>query len=76
MKKLKFVLYASCLLMSFSCQKPKDWECSCDCTPIGGSTSTKTTAITNAKQSEANSRCSEYGKAQVGGNGTWKCTIK
>jgi hypothetical protein len=67
-------LVATCAFTS--CQKPKDWTCTCECKPIGGSSFTATGTIKNSTQSEANSKCTDYGQAQVNGNGTWKCTVK
>lgn len=75
MKNLNLFIAVACLMVFASCQKPKDWTCTCDCKPTGGSSKTETTTIKNSKQSAANTACADYGKAKVGGNGTWNCKI-
>ncbi|MES2681336.1 MAG: hypothetical protein V4635_15685 [Bacteroidota bacterium] len=73
MKNSKLLFFAICLLALASCQKPKDWTCTCEVKPSGGTTRTETATIKNKKSSEASTICGDYGKAQVNGNGTWNC---
>jgi len=76
MKKVSIIILGLVACIGTSCEKTKDWTCTCECKPIGGSAFTATGSIPNSKQSDANTKCSDYGKAQVNGNGTWKCSIK
>ncbi|MBL7931227.1 MAG: hypothetical protein JNL60_04980 [Bacteroidia bacterium] len=68
-------LYLPAIVCLFiSCQKPKNWECSCDVTTSSGS-ATKTKEITNTKKRDANEECADYGKRLIGGNGKYVCKI-
>lgn len=76
--KLKTTIFTLLTIVAVSCKKqtPRDWECTCDCKPIGGNSFTANTTIINQTQSDANETCTEFWKAKMQGNGTWKCTIK
>lgn len=73
---LNVLFILAIVFVNYSCQKPQDWECTCECKPTGGSSFTKSTPIENMKKSEAMSTCTDFGKAMVNGNGSWKCEIK
>ena len=72
MKKAIFVTAA--IVSLSSCAKKKDWNCSCDVTGLNNN-GTFTKTIMQKKQNEANTECTDYGKALMGGNGTYKCKI-
>ncbi len=54
--------------------KKKDWNCSCDVTGLNNN-GTFTKTIKQKTQTNANTECTDYGKALIGGNGTYKCKI-
>lgn len=72
MKKLAFIIVA--IVSLSSCMKKKDWNCSCDVTGLSNN-GTFTKTIQQQTQSNANTECTNYGKALMGGNGTYKCKI-
>ncbi len=72
MKKLAFIILATISLSS--CMKKKDWNCSCEVTGLSNN-GTFTKTIQQQTQSNANTECTNYGKALMGGNGTYKCKI-
>ncbi|MBP7808925.1 MAG: hypothetical protein KA163_06515 [Bacteroidia bacterium] len=72
MKKLAFIIVA--IVSLSSCMKKKDWNCSCDVTGLSNN-GTFTKTIQQETQSNANTECTNYGKALMGGNGTYKCKI-
>lgn len=68
-------LYLAVLVCLFiSCQKPKDWDCTCDVDTNAGS-ATKTITISNTKKRQANEKCADYGKKLINGNGRYVCRI-
>lgn len=62
------------VLFLSACMKKKDWDCSCDVTGLSNNGNFHKD-ITQKTQSQANTECSDYGKALMGGNGTYKCKI-
>lgn len=61
------------VVITSSCQKPKNWDCTCDYNNLNGS-GTTTYHISNKKQNDANSTCNQYG-ASLATNGTSKCKL-
>lgn len=72
MKKSVIILMA--VISLSSCAKKKDWNCSCDVTGLNNN-GTFTKTIQQKTQTDANSECTDYGKALMGGNGTYKCKL-
>ena len=72
MKKIVFIIIVVVSLSS--CMKKKDWKCTCDVTGLSNN-GQYTKTITQKTQSDANTECTNYGKALMGGNGTYKCSI-
>jgi hypothetical protein len=62
------------VVLLFSCQKKKDWECTCKINNAGYPSYTDTMVIMNETKSKANQQCGNYGKSQIY-NGTYSCQI-
>ena len=71
---MKVYLVALVAVLVISCQKPKDWDCTCEYSALRGS-GKESMAITNKKRMDANEYCTQFGKDLIRGNGSYKCKL-
>lgn len=76
--KLKIIILATGAIIGFSsCEKKKDYTCTCTINPAGGTPYTADHVYTNTTMSEASDKCTQAGKTGIsGGGGTYKCNVK
>lgn len=70
----KVIVLALVVVGTTSCMKKKNWNCSCDVTGLSNN-GTFTKNIEQKTQSDANTECTNYGKALMGSNGTYNCKL-
>jgi hypothetical protein len=61
-------------IILFSCQKKRDWTCTCVVTGNNFGTFTKT--INYTTQKKATDECGAWGKDLMGSGGNYNCSIK